>query len=102
MCVLILQRIAVGLAHRSGKPLQSRADHNNRKANPGILPRQEQTHLSRRFGAVTEVGFDAGIRRTNQKIWPQLGSDCATAVWSGSCHRGSRAMFRQLSQGDTL
>lgn len=102
MCVLILQRIAVSLARRGGKPLQSRADHNTRKANSGILPSQEPARLSRRFGAATESGFDTGIRRTNQEIWPQLGSDCATAVWSGSCHRGPRVIFRQLPQGDTL
>ena len=98
MCFSILQRIAVRLACRSGRPLQSRADRNTRKANSGILSVQQQA----RFRTATDMGLDAGIRQTYQEIWPQLGSDCATAVWSGSCHRGRRALFRQLPEGDTL
>jgi hypothetical protein len=98
MCLSILQRIAVRLARRSGRPLQSRADHSTRKSDSGTAPVQEQP----RFVAATGMGLDAGSRQTDQEIWPQLGSDCATAVWSGSCHRGPRAMSRQLPQGDTL
>lgn len=102
MYVSILQRIVVKLARHNVRPLQSRADLNTRKANSGILPVQKQARIVSRFSAATDVGLGAGIRQTDQEIWPQLGSDCATAVWSGSCHRGPRAMFRQLPEGDTL
>jgi hypothetical protein len=98
MCVSILQRTAVRLARRNGKPLQSRANHNTRKASSGILPVRQQA----RFGTATDMGLDAGVGQTDQEIWPQPGSDCVTAVWSGRCQRGPRAMFPPLPEGDTL
>lgn len=102
MFVSILQRIVVRPMRRSGEPLQSRADHNTRKADSGVLPSQELAHKFKRCVTVTFECFDAGRRQTNQEIWPQLGPDCPTAVWSGSCRRGPRAISWRLPEGDTL
>jgi hypothetical protein len=100
MCASILQRMTARSAHRSGEPLQSPADHNTRKADSGILSIQPLAHKLKRCVAATERFFDAGRRRTNQEIWPQLEPDCPIAVWSASCRRGPRAIYRRLPEGD--
>lgn len=102
MFVSILQRIVVRLTHRDGEPLQSRADHNTRKAESGVLPGPELAKQLKRCIAVAFEFFEAGSRQTNQEIWHQLGPDCPTAVWPGSRRRGPRAISRLLPKGDTL
>lgn len=102
MGIPILQRIAVSPLRRNGKPLQSRANHNTRKADSGVLAIQEQVHKFMRCVTATELGLGDGRRQTDQEIWPQLGSNCLTAVWSGSCRRSPRAIFRRLPEGDNL
>ncbi len=102
MGIPILQRIAVRASCRGGKPLQSRADHNTRKADSGVLASQEQVQTFMRCVTAAEWGLGDGRRQTDQEIWPQLGSNCLTAVWSGSCRKSPRAIFRWLPEGDTL
>jgi hypothetical protein len=102
MGIPILQRIAVSPSRHNGKPLQSRADQNTRKADSGVLASQEQAHRFTRCATAAEPGFGDGRRQTDQEIWPQLGSNCLTAVWSGSCRKSPRAMLRRLPEGDTL
>lgn len=102
MGIAILQRIAASRSHRHGKPLQSRADQNTRKADSGVFASRGQVHKFRRCVAATESGLANGSRQTDQEIWPQLGSNCLTAVWSGSCRRSPSAILRRLLEGDAL
>jgi hypothetical protein len=102
MGIPILQRIAVIASRRNGKPLQSRADQNTRKADSGVHAIQEQVHRFTRCATAAEPGLGDGRRQTDQEIWPQLGLNCLIAVWSGSCRRSPRAIFRRLPEGDNL
>lgn len=102
MGIAILLRIAVSPSRRNGKPLQSRADQNTRKSDSEVFASLEQVHQFRRCITATESGLANGSRQTDQEIWPQLGSNCLTAVWSGSCRRSPRAILRRLPEGDTL
>lgn len=102
MCASILHRMTASSAHRRGEPLQSRADHNTRKADSGVLPSQQLVHKVQRCVTATNAFLGAGRRQTNQEIWPQLGPDCPKAVWSVSCRRGPRAIYRRLPEGDIL
>lgn len=106
MFVSILQRFICRVIQLAGEPLQSRADQNTREIESGGQSgKKPAKNRFARFESRFVGAFRAGkqqVRQTNQEIWQQVGSDCAAAVWPGSCLRALKVVPVQLSRGDIL